>query len=71
MRNAFGIDWNNDVNELYATVHGRDMLFQHYPAMYNQKQGAELPSETFYRVKKEMILAGLMCIGIIFKTKKY
>jgi glucose/arabinose dehydrogenase len=52
MRNALGIDWNNEVNELYVTIHGRDMLYQYFPEMYNQKTGAELPSETFYRVKQ-------------------
>ena len=52
VRNCVGLDWNTEVNELFITVHGRDMLFQHYPAMYNQKQGAELPSETFYMIKK-------------------
>lgn len=52
IRNCVGLDWNTEVNELFITVHGRDMLFQHYPAMYNQKQGAELPSETFYMIKK-------------------
>lgn len=52
MRNALGIDWNNEVNDLYVTIHGRDMLYQYFPEMYDQKRGAELPSETFYRVKK-------------------
>lgn len=52
MRNALGIDWNQEVNDLYVTIHGRDMLFQYFPEMYDQKKGAELPSETFYRVKK-------------------
>lgn len=52
IRNCVGLDWNTEVNELFITVHGRDMLFQHYPSLYDQKQGAELPSETFYMVKK-------------------
>lgn len=52
IRNCVGLDWNNEVNELFITVHGRDMLFQDYPELYDQKQGAELPSETMYMVKK-------------------
>ena len=52
VRNCVGLDWNTEVNELFITVHGRDMLFQHYPSLYDQKLGAELPSETFYMVKK-------------------
>lgn len=52
LRNVVGLDWNNSVNDLYVTMHGRDMLFQFYPEMFNQKTGAELPSETFYRIKQ-------------------
>lgn len=52
IRNCVGLDWNNEVNELFITVHGRDMLYQFYPETYDQKRGAELPSETFYMVKK-------------------
>jgi glucose/arabinose dehydrogenase len=52
IRNCVGLDWNNEVNELFITAHGRDMLFQDYPELYDQKKGAELPSETMYMVKK-------------------
>jgi glucose/arabinose dehydrogenase len=51
LRNVVGLDWNNDVNALYVTQHGRDMLFQFYPAMFDQKAGAELPSEEMFRIK--------------------
>ncbi|MBU6176466.1 MAG: PQQ-dependent sugar dehydrogenase [Bacteroidetes bacterium] len=52
LRNVVGLDWNNEVNDLYVTVHGRDLLFQHFPQLYDAKAGAELPAETFYRLKK-------------------
>ena len=52
LRNVVGLDWNNEVNDLYVTVHGRDLLFQHFPQLYDAKSGAELPAETFYRLKK-------------------
>ncbi|MDP1844963.1 MAG: PQQ-dependent sugar dehydrogenase [Sediminibacterium sp.] len=52
IRNCVGLDWNNEVNELFITMHGRDMLYQFYPETYDQKRGAELPSETMYMVKK-------------------
>ncbi|MEI6263580.1 MAG: PQQ-dependent sugar dehydrogenase [Sphingobacteriia bacterium] len=52
IRNCVGLDWNNEINELFITVHGRDDLFQGYPEYYDQKSGAELPSETMYMVKK-------------------
>jgi glucose/arabinose dehydrogenase len=52
IRNAMGIEWNDEVNDLYATQHGRDGLFQMFPEMYNEKEGAELPAEEMLRVKK-------------------
>ncbi len=52
IRNSMGLDWNSEVNQLFVTIHGRDMLFQDYPEIYDQKAGAELPSETLYMVKK-------------------
>lgn len=52
LRNVVGLDWNQEVNDLYVTVHGRDLLFQHFPQLYDAKSGAELPAETFYRLKQ-------------------
>lgn len=51
LRNVVGLDWNNDVNALYVTQHGRDMLFQFYPEMFDEKAGAVLPSEEMFRIK--------------------
>ncbi len=51
-RNVVGLDWNTEVNELYAMQHGRDQLGQLYPDLYNEKQGAELPAEEFFQLKK-------------------
>ncbi len=50
LRNVVGLDWNPFVDDLFVTVHGRDMLHQHYPNLYDAKLGAELPAETFYRI---------------------
>jgi glucose/arabinose dehydrogenase len=52
LRNVVGLDWNNEVNDLYAMQHGRDMLFQFYPEMFTQKEGAENPAEEMFRIKK-------------------
>jgi glucose/arabinose dehydrogenase len=52
LRNVVGLCWNDEVNELYLMQHGRDMLFQFYPELFNQKEGAENPAEEMYRVKK-------------------
>lgn len=52
LRNVVGLDWNTEVNELYVMQHGRDMLFQFYPDMFSQKEGADNPAEELFRVKK-------------------
>ncbi len=52
LRNVVGLDWNTEVNDLYVMQHGRDMLFQFYPEMYDQKAGAENPAEEMFRIKQ-------------------
>ena len=52
LRNVVGLDWNNDVNDLYVMQHGRDMLFQFYPEMFDAKSGALNPAEEMFRIKK-------------------
>jgi glucose/arabinose dehydrogenase len=52
LRNVVGLDWNDVSNDLYVTQHGRDMLYQFYPQMFSQKDGAESPAEEMFRVKK-------------------
>ena len=52
LRNVVGLDWNTEVNDLYAMQHGRDMLFQFNPELYDQKAGAENPAEEMFRIKK-------------------
>ena len=36
LRNVVGLDWNAESKDLYAMQHGRDMLFQFYPELFNQ-----------------------------------
>lgn len=52
LRNVVGLDWNTEVNDLYVMQHGRDMLFQFYPELFTQKEGAENPAEELFRIKK-------------------
>ena len=52
IRNIVGLDWNNDVNELYAMMHGRDDLSRMFPKYFDSAQSAELPAEEFLLVKK-------------------
>lgn len=52
LRNVVGLCWNTEVNDLYVMQHGRDMLFQFFPELFDQKAGAENPAEEMFRVKK-------------------
>jgi glucose/arabinose dehydrogenase len=52
LRNVVGLDWNTEVNQLYCMQHGRDQLFQFFPDLFNQKQGAENPAEEMFRLTK-------------------
>lgn len=52
IRNAVGISWNSNVNELYAMQHGRDDLHRMFADLYTVKDNAELPAEEFLLVKK-------------------
>lgn len=52
VRNAMGIAWNHEVDELYFTTHGRDMLHQKFGQYYSQEDGVELPSEEFHKASE-------------------
>ena len=52
LRNVVGLDWNNQLNQLFVTQHGRDMLNNLYPEIYDTTLSAELPSETMYAINK-------------------
>lgn len=70
IRNAMGIDWNDEVNDLYATQHGRDGLFQMFPELYDAKQGADLPAEELLRLKKGSDFGWPYCYFDQFQNKK-
>jgi glucose/arabinose dehydrogenase len=70
IRNVVGLDWNQEVNQLYVMQHGRDQLFQMWPEFYNQKQGAELPAEEMFLVKKGMNFGWPYCYYDQFQNKK-
>ncbi|MBK8500783.1 MAG: PQQ-dependent sugar dehydrogenase [Saprospiraceae bacterium] len=49
-RSVVGLDWNHEVNALYAVAHGRDYLHNTWPRQFSAWQGAVLPSEVFIKV---------------------
>lgn len=52
IRNIVALDWNNQVNELYAVQHGRDDLNRLYPDLYSVDENAEQPAEEMFLMKK-------------------
>lgn len=52
LRNVVGLDWNNEVNELYVMQHGRDQIASMFPDIYKESEGSELPAEEFFEIKK-------------------
>jgi glucose/arabinose dehydrogenase len=53
IRNIVGLDWNTQVNELYAVQHGRDDLDRLFPDLFTTDQRVELPAEEMFRIKKD------------------
>ena len=52
IRNIMALDWNAQMNELYAVQHGRDDLSRLYPDKYNEEESVELPAEEMFLMKK-------------------
>jgi glucose/arabinose dehydrogenase len=52
LRNVVGLDWNQELNQLFVMQHGRDMLFAHFPELFDAKTSAELPAECLYALKE-------------------
>jgi glucose/arabinose dehydrogenase/cytochrome c553 len=48
LRNVVAVDWNYEANTLFVMQHGRDQLNTIFPALYTDKQNAELPAECMY-----------------------
>ena len=49
LRNGEGFAFD-DAGRLFATMHGRDQLFQNWPRFYNAEQSANLPAEELVRL---------------------
>ena len=52
IRNADGITIDQSGLGLYATQQGRDQLYENWPKLYNENQGANLPAEELLQVKQ-------------------
>lgn len=70
IRNSIAIAWNSANNKLYVVQHGRDQLFQFYPSLYTDQQGAELPAEEFFMVEDGDFFGWPYCYYDQFKKQK-
>ena len=52
IRNIMALDWNTQMNELYAVQHGRDDFNRLYPDKYSEEESVELPAEEMFILKK-------------------
>ncbi|MBW4888672.1 PQQ-dependent sugar dehydrogenase [Mucilaginibacter sp. HMF5004] len=52
LRNVVGLDWNQQLNQLFVMQHGRDQLHDIFPDMFTVKESALLPAECMYALKK-------------------
>lgn len=70
IRNSVAIAWNNKENKLYVVQHGRDQLYQFYPKLYTEQQGAELPAEEFLQVNQGDFFGWPYCYYDQFQKQK-
>ncbi|MDA1122264.1 MAG: PQQ-dependent sugar dehydrogenase, partial [Bacteroidetes bacterium] len=52
IRSVVAMDWNNEDDNLYLVMHGRDDLLRLFPKVFSPWQSALLPSEEFLKVEQ-------------------
>ncbi len=70
IRNSIALAWNYSNNKLYVVQHGRDQLYQLFPDLYTEQQGAELPAEEFLLVENGDYFGWPYCYYDQFKKQK-
>ena len=50
LRSVVGLQWNNDDDNLYGVLHGRDYLHNTWPRQFSAWEGSVLPSEVFLKI---------------------
>lgn len=70
IRNAVALNWNTDVDKLFALQHGRDDLHRFWPDLFTEEQNLELPSEEFLEVEEGDDFGWPYCFWDPFKNQK-
>jgi len=70
IRNSIALRWNFAEDNLYVVQHGRDQLFQFFPELYSEEDGANLPAEELLLVEDGSDFGWPYCYYDLFKKKK-
>ena len=70
LRNMVALAMHPARNELYGVQHGRDMLFENWPALFDVNDDAELPSEEFFRIERGQDYGWPYCYHDPFQNRK-
>ncbi len=70
IRNAVSVNWNKQVNKLFALQHGRDDLHRFWPEFFTEEQNLDLPGEEFLEVEEGDDFGWPYCYWDIFDNKK-
>ncbi len=70
IRNVVGLDWNDEINELFVMQHGRDQLGSMFPNVFDAQKVDELPAEEMFLVKKGMNFGWPYCYYDPIQNKK-
>ena len=70
IRNAVALNWNTEVDKLFALQHGRDDLHRFWPDYYTEEQNLDLPAEEFLEVEEGDDFGWPYCYWDPFKSQK-
>ncbi len=70
IRNAVALQWNTDVDRLFALQHGRDDLHRFWPELFTEEQNLDLPAEEFIDIEEGDDFGWPYCYWDPFKSKK-
>ena len=69
LRNVVGLDWNNEINELFVVQHGRDQL-DLFPGHFTADENANIPAEEMFMIKKGANAGWPYCFYDVLQGRK-
>jgi len=70
IRNAVALNWNTEVDKLFALQHGRDDLHRFWPDLFTEEQNLDLPAEEFLEIDEGDNFGWPYCYWDPFQKKK-